>query len=140
MNIDILIKQEFPQNDDLIYLNHAAVAPWPNRTAEAVKEFADENTRLGAANYKHWLEKESILRAQLREFINAASVDEISLLKNTSEAISVVACGIKWNNGENIVSTDQEFPSNRIAWQAQQKHGVEFREVAIASAADPSKT
>ena len=139
MIIEKLIKQEFPQDDDIIYLNHAAVAPWPKRTAEAVKQFADENARLGAVNYKQWLEKESFLRKQLCDFINAASIDEISLLKNTSEALSVVACGINWNSGENIVSTDQEFPSNRISWQAQQKHGVDFREVDISSAEDPEQ-
>ena len=137
MNIDKLIKHEFSQENGLIYLNHAAVAPWPRRTAEAVHEFADENVRLGATNYQQWVKKESSLREQLRDFVNAASVDEVSLLKNTSEALSVVACGIKWKNGENIVSTDQEFPSNRIPWQAQQKHGVEFRGVDIASAKDP---
>ena len=137
--IDKLINQEFPQEEDLIYLNHAAVAPWPSRTAKAVKTFADENFRLGATNYQQWVEKESGLREQLRNLINAVSVDEISLLKNTSEALSVVACGIKWNNGENIVSTDQEFPSNRIPWQTLQKHGVEFRETDIASAADPEQ-
>ncbi len=27
---------EFPLTDELIYLNHAAVAPWPKRTSAAV--------------------------------------------------------------------------------------------------------
>ncbi|MFB3116908.1 MAG: aminotransferase class V-fold PLP-dependent enzyme, partial [Gammaproteobacteria bacterium] len=31
----------------------------------------------------------------------------------------------------NIVSTDQEFPSNRIVWEAQARHGVELRQVNI---------
>lgn len=139
MNINKLLKQEFPQEKDLVYLNHAAVAPWPKRTTDAVKKFAEENNRTGAANYKQWLEKETRLREQLRDFINAPLVDEISLLKNTSEALSVVACGIDWKSGENIVTTDQEFPSNRIAWQAQSRHGVKLREVDIAATVEPEK-
>lgn len=131
MNIDSLIDEEFPLDDELIYLNHAAVAPWPNRTSLAVRQFAEENTRRGAADYAGWVAKETELRTQIKSLIQAGSVNEIALLKNTSEALSVVAAGIPWKAGENIVSTNQEFPSNRIPWQVLSSQGVEFREVDI---------
>ena len=104
---DVFIKREFPLDNDIAYLNHAAVAPWPKRTSEAVKLFADENIRTGAQFYETWLYRESELRLQLQRLINAPSVGDIALLKNTSEAISVVACGLRWQGGENIVSTDE---------------------------------
>jgi len=81
-----LIEREFPQDEELIYLNHAAVSPWPYRTSEAVKQFADENYFTGAEKYKQWSAKERHLKEQLRSLINAASADDIALLKNTSEA------------------------------------------------------
>ena len=136
--IEQLISIEFPLKDDIIYLNHAAVAPWPTRTAAAVRRFAEENVSTGAMNYPVWVKKENELRRQLQILINAPSPDNIALLKNTSEALSVVACGIDWQSGDNVVSTDQEFPSNRIVWQAQKKYGVEFREVNI-NTADPEQ-
>ena len=46
METDLLIK-EFPLDEGLIYLNHAAVAPWPARTGDAVRQFADEITHPG---------------------------------------------------------------------------------------------
>lgn len=125
------LNKEFKLDKKLIYLNHAAVSPWPDRTAKAVSDFAAENVKLGASHYPEWIKKESYLREQLRTLINAQTIDSIALLKNTSEALSVVAEGIKWKHGENIVSSDQEFPSNRIPWQAQEKHGVDFREVSL---------
>jgi selenocysteine lyase/cysteine desulfurase len=138
MNIDnSLIRREFPLDDDIIYLNHAAVAPWPKRTSDTIKKFAEENTYSGAKNYVTWLDRESILRKQLKWLINAPSTDDIALLKNTSEAISIVACGLNWRDGENVVSTDEEFPSNRIPWQAQRKSGVEFREINILHSIEP---
>ena len=137
--LEELITREFPQDKDIIYLNHAAVAPWPTRTAEAVKQFASENILTGAMNYPAWVKKETQLRQQIQKLLNAPSSDDIALLKNTSEALSVVACGINWQSGNNVVSTDQEFPSNRIVWQAQQRHGVEFREVDIISSSDPEQ-
>lgn len=133
------IAREFPQDSKMIYLNHAAVAPWPARTAEAVKRFAEENIFTGAMNYPAWIKKENQLRLQLRNLLNAPSSDDIALLKNTSEALSVVACGIDWKAKDNVVSTNQEFPSNRIVWQAQQRHGIEFREVEIMHTKEPEQ-
>lgn len=123
--------QEFPQDADLVYLNHAAVAPWPARTRDAVIRFSEENSRFGAKNYPEWSKKENELRNQLAELVNAAHSSEISLLKNTSEAISVVASGIRWKAGDNIVITNEEFPSNRIPWEAQKEKGVQLCEVKI---------
>ena len=128
---------EFKLDSDIHYLNHAAVSPWPARTAKAVKQFADENVINGATNYHDWLDIESRLRNQIKELLSAPSVDDISLLKNTSEALSVVACGIDWHNGDNVVSTDQEFPSNRIVWEAQAQHGVEMRKIDVMSSESP---
>ena len=122
---------EFKLDPDILYLNHAAVSPWPVRTAVAVKQFADENVHSGASKYLEWLEIETKLRTQIKSLLNAPSAEDISLLKNTSEALSVVACGIDWHDGDNIVGIDQEFPSNRIVWEAQTRHGVEFRKIDI---------
>lgn len=115
----------------MIYLNHAGVAPWPARTRDAVVEFARENVAYGASRYHLFSEKENRLRRQARDLINAPSVDDIALLKNTSEALSVVAAGIRWNRGDNIVTSAEEFPSNWIPWDAQKIHGVTLKKVNI---------
>ena len=132
MNMNALFSAEFPLGEGLIYLNHAAVAPWPKRTRDAVRQFAEENLHFGAKNYARWLQTEALLRKQLQALINAPSIDDIALLKNTSEGLSVVAEGIDWHRHDNIVSSDEEFPSNRIPWLAQQKKGVTFREISLA--------
>ncbi len=126
-----LIEREFPQDEGLIYLNHAAVSPWPYRSSAAIKQFADENYFTGAEKYKQWSAKENLLREQLRSLINAPSVNDIAILKNTSEALSVVACGINWKQGDNVVSTNEEFPSNRFPWEAQQEFGVSLKQVPV---------
>ena len=122
---------EFPQDDGILYLNHAAVSPWPARTRDAVIRFADENTARGAAGYMKWIEVEAELRAKLATLINAPSVDDIALLKNTSEALSVVAHGLGWQAGDNVVFAQQEFPSNRIVWQSLESRGVEPRMIDL---------
>ncbi|MGJ0514688.1 MAG: aminotransferase class V-fold PLP-dependent enzyme [Methylomicrobium sp.] len=130
---------EFPLADELIYFNHAAVAPWPERTRQAVAQFAEQNTRYGAAFYPLWLQKESELRTQFRDLLNAPSADDIALVKNTSEALSFVAFGLDWQAGDNIVTSNEEFPSNRLPWQALAMQGVELRQADLYAAASPEE-
>jgi selenocysteine lyase/cysteine desulfurase len=127
----------FQLDPELVYLNHAAVAPWPIAVTEAVKRFADENGRTGALHYSRWTAVEARLRANLARLINAPSANDIALLKNTSEALSVVAHGLAWEPGANVVISDQEFPSNRIVWESLAARGVETRRVDLHSAATP---
>jgi cysteine desulfurase/selenocysteine lyase len=129
----------FQLDDDVIYLNHAAVAPWPVQTAEAVKAFADENARQGSKNYEGWLHREKELRQRLAGLINAPSIDEIALLKSTSEGLSIIAYGLSWKPGQNIVIPAEEFPSNRIVWQSLAAQGVETRRVPVSTAGDPEQ-
>jgi selenocysteine lyase/cysteine desulfurase len=77
------------------------------------------------------------LRTQLQQLINAPSSDNIALLKNTSEALSVVAFGLPWQTGDNIVTSNEEFPSNRVVWEALREQGVELRQADLHSADTP---
>ncbi|AZE22285.1 MULTISPECIES: aminotransferase class V-fold PLP-dependent enzyme [Pseudomonas] len=122
---------EFVQAPGLRYLNHAAVAPWPNRAAEAVARFAKENVLLGARDYPDWMALEQRLRERLMRLLNAPSTDDIALVKNTSEALSFVAFGLSWEKGDQIVISDEEFPSNRIVWEALASQGVEVLQVSL---------
>lgn len=131
------VSYEFQLSDELIHLNHAAVAPWPMRTVEAVTRFAEENLTCGSWHYAEWLKIEERLRTQIASLIHAPSADDIALVKNTSEALSFVAAGIDWQTGDNIVTSDQEFPSNRIVWEALAAKGVSLRQATLAAADSP---
>ncbi|WP_222908906.1 aminotransferase class V-fold PLP-dependent enzyme [Pseudomonas sp. DNDY-54] len=125
------LNDEFPQIDGLRYLNHAAVAPWPRRATEAVAAFAQQNMTLGARDYPQWLAVETRLRARLTRMLNAPTSADIALVKNTSEALSFVAFGLDWKPGDQIVISDEEFPSNRVVWEALQPNGVEVIQVSL---------
>ncbi len=124
-------QNEFPLDHKLCYLNHAAVAPWPSRTSQAISSFALENNTHGATNYLQWLKVETTLRQQLKSLLNAVSTDEIALQKSTSEGLSAIAYGIDWKQGDSIVITDQEFPSNRIVWESLANKGVRVITAAL---------
>jgi selenocysteine lyase/cysteine desulfurase len=120
------IKDQFPQAEDICYLNHAAVSPWPKCTSEAVSSFAHENLVRGAQHYPKWLKEEQALRENLRQLINAESTNEIALAKNTSEALSIIAYGLDWKDGDEVIISNLEFPSNRIVWESLSQFGVKL--------------
>ncbi|EXF43492.1 class V aminotransferase [Pseudomonas sp. BAY1663] len=132
----IQINDEFPQIVGLRYLNHAAVAPWPRRAARAVSAFAEQNVSIGARDYPQWLTVERSLRQRLARLLNAPTSADVALVKNTSEALSFVAFGLDWKSGDQIVISDEEFPSNRVVWEALRPLGVEVIQVGLKGA-DP---
>ncbi|MGB9612017.1 MAG: aminotransferase class V-fold PLP-dependent enzyme, partial [Bryobacteraceae bacterium] len=103
-------RDEFPVTRNLIYLNHAAVAPLPRRSAEAIQRMAQDALDYGALHYPDWMEAvEGVKRAAAR--LIHAEPEEIATVKNTSEGIATVALGLDWRPGDRIVAFQEEFPA-----------------------------
>ncbi len=133
------LHHEFQLEPGLIYLNHAAVSPWPQRTVEAIQQFAEENGRIGSSRYPQWLEVENRLRERLSRLVGIGSSEDIALLKSTSEGLSVVAHGLSWEAGENVVISNQEFPSNSVVWESLQRYGVTTRVADLEGGSTPEE-
>jgi cysteine desulfurase / selenocysteine lyase len=108
-------RDEFPVTENLVYLNHAAVAPLPRRSARAMQELAEDALQFGSLHYDRWLDAYEGLRVAAARLINA-NRSEIALVKNTSEGISMIAQGIDWHPGDRIVAFQKEFPANYYPW------------------------
>lgn len=135
----INVDAEFALAPRLIYLNHAAIAPWPLRTAAAIADFAEENVQYGAAHQPEWDAREQALRQQLGELLNAPSSEDIALLKNTSEGLSLIAYGLDWREGDQVVISEEEFPSNRIVWESLAHFGVRVQVAPTRQSVDPEQ-
>jgi cysteine desulfurase / selenocysteine lyase len=131
------LADELGLDEGLIYLNHAAIAPWPRRTVAAVQGFAAALGSTGSRAYPQWLATEHRLRQHLAALIGAEAPADIALAKSTSEALSFVAQGLDWQPGDNIVGIRQEFPSNRIVWEALAERGVVYRTLDLDAGRDP---
>jgi cysteine desulfurase/selenocysteine lyase len=116
----------FPVTRNVVYMNHAAVGPLSTRAYEAMERHARDQREFGALHWREWSREYDLLRQSAAKLINA-SPGEIAILKNTSEGLSFVAEGLRWKSGENVVSTDLEFPSNMTPWKNLRKRGVEVR-------------
>lgn len=122
---------------ECLYANHAAISPWPLRSSRVVEQFALENAQHGAAHYPRWLEQVRELRQRASRIIDAGDADNIALLPNTTSGINLVAAGLPWQPGDNMVLPRDEFPSNRMPWEALAARGVELRTCDIRASAEP---
>src|SRR5947208_255664 len=123
-------REEFPVTENLIYLNHAAVAPLSRRASNAMKELTDQTCRLGSLHYTEWMRCYSDLRQAAARMINAAK-DEIAMVKNTSEGISFIAEGFPWKSGDQIIAFREEFPANYYPWLRLEAQGVKLKWLSI---------
>ena len=76
---------DFDLEPGLIYLNHAAVSPWPRRTAEAVTDFARENACIGSSRYPLWVRTEQALLDSRPSAFFSVSLVARKPAKNTPE-------------------------------------------------------
>ena len=116
-------REQFPVTANLIYLNHAAVAPLCRRSADAMKALAEDVLEFGSLHYDEWLNTYEGLRIAAARLLGAHR-DEIALVKNTSEGIATVALGLQWEAGDKIVAFQEEFPSNVWPWLRLESKGV----------------
>jgi selenocysteine lyase/cysteine desulfurase len=122
------LDREFPVRRNLVYLNHAAVAPLPRRVADAMLAQLEDVREHGAANWRRAYAGIEATREKAARFIGAAP-SEIAFLPNTSWCINLVALAFPWREGDNVVTDDMEFPSNAYPWRALEARGVECRVV-----------
>lgn len=123
-------RNEFPVTEQLIYLNHAAVAPLCRPAANAIKWLADDSLQFGSLHYDKWMAAYDGLRVAVARLINARP-GEIAIVKNTSEGIAIVATGLSWKRGDRIVAFKEEFPANYFPWLRLLEKGVEINWLSI---------
>ncbi|HKO54230.1 MAG TPA: aminotransferase class V-fold PLP-dependent enzyme [Thermoanaerobaculia bacterium] len=125
----------FPITRNLVYFNHAAVGPLSVRAYEAMERHARDQREFGALHWRDWYAEYDRLREAAARLLGAADPREVAILKNTSEGLSFVAEGFGWEEGDNVVTTALEFPSNWTPWKRLERRGVEVR-VATEVTAD----
>lgn len=119
---------EFPVTKNRVYLDHAGIAPVSLRAKAAVEAFLAESAEGAAFHYPRWAHRVNEVRKLCAQLVNAGS-DEIAFIKSTSHGLSLVAEGIDWKSGDNVLFPERDFPSNIYPWINLKKKGVEARAV-----------
>jgi selenocysteine lyase/cysteine desulfurase len=119
-------RAEFPSTADYVHMNHAGLAPLSLRVAAAIQSFAEQALHVDGPLYRRWAERTEGVRAAAAQLIGAAA-GEIAFVKNTAEGLSLIAAGLPWREGDNVVAIADEYPSNIYPWLGLAGRGVETR-------------
>ena len=123
------LSARFPVLRRLVFLNHAGVAPISGPAAAAIRAYADQAE--SAAYYgAGWYARAKRVKALAAQLIGAGGADDIAFVANTSSGLSLVAKGLDWRPGDQVVITNIEYPANRYPWVDLERLGVEVIEVA----------
>ena len=132
---DILnIREQFPilntkiDGKQLIYLDNAATSQTPDCVVDAIS-YMYRNLKANVHRGVHTLSQEAtdrqeLTREMVREYINAASTEEIIFTRGTTEAINLVASsfGGAFSHGDEIIVTAMEHHANIVPWQLIQRN------------------
>ena len=115
-------RREFPICKRKIYCAHAADAPLPRRVADAMRETIE---RASTDERQFDLELENIAKSRkaIALLLNAKPA-EISFTGPTSTGLSVVANGLDWRAGDEVVCYLEDYPANVYPWLGLEQRGV----------------
>ncbi|HJX38472.1 MAG TPA: aminotransferase class V-fold PLP-dependent enzyme [Anaerolineae bacterium] len=119
------LREIFPITSEYTFLNCAAVSPLALPVKEAIEKCIRDQCERGTWAYiEEWHECEARVREKLARLVGG-SAEEIALLGNTSDGLATVASGLKWNDGDSVVTCNLEFPANVYPWlNLQDRYGV----------------
>lgn len=116
-------REAFPACRDRIFLAHAAVTALPSVAVEAMNQF-NLASSTGELDYSEVLiQQMDGVRSSSAKLIEC-SPDEVALLGPTSLGLSLVANGLIWKPGDEIVTYLDDYPANVYPWKNLESKGV----------------
>ena len=124
------LKSHFYTGKDFIHFNNAGIGPIPDVTRDEMKHWLDRYYKEGALCFPDCLPKAEEARKKLAKFLGAQT-EEVAFFQTTASAISQAALGLDLNHGDEILTWDQEYPSNFYPWRmACERSGAKLIQIA----------
>ncbi|MDI1314181.1 aminotransferase class V-fold PLP-dependent enzyme [Prosthecobacter sp.] len=126
-----LRQQEFPVIKDSLFLGHAGVTILPRRVTRTMQDYL-EQCCLRMQEYPEAWKAVNETRVVAAELIGAKA-SEIALIGPTSVGLSLVANGLPWQAGDEVVCYLDDYPANVYPWTDLERHGVVLKRLLPAA-------
>jgi cysteine desulfurase/selenocysteine lyase len=123
-------RSHFPALERWTYMDVAGRSVLSREARAAIDAHLDDRMYNGATDKEEFFALIERARARFAQLIGA-DADEITYTKNISEGLNVVATGLDWRGGDNVVlCPDLEHPNNVYPWlNLRDRYGIEVRMV-----------
>ena len=119
------LREMFPIARRYAYLDHANIAPLATPVRSTMEVFLGRQSE-EPFELAHWERLKTQVRGRIAELVSAKP-ESIAFVKNTTTGLGLVAAGLDWREGDNVVGVDREFPANIYPWMNLRRRGVELR-------------
>lgn len=119
------VRGRFAAASRFAYLDLARKALLPDTVAAATQEWLADVDGTGGKLAFSMAEIEAARTDVARVWGTPA--DRLAFVKNTSEGINIVALGLDWQPGDNLVISTEEHENNTFPWRPLVERGVELR-------------
>jgi selenocysteine lyase/cysteine desulfurase len=120
------MRGQFPVTRRYAYLNHASAGALPDPVTQAMIRYLNERGESGSVALADWDADIERVRQACARFVGAHR-DEIVFTGSISHGLNIVACGLDWREGDNLICAETEFTANIYPWTNLQRRGVEVR-------------
>lgn len=127
-------REQMSRGAKMAYFDHASLSPLPMVTAQRIRDFALQSAEMGNVCWLEWLREAEQARLEAAKMIGASG-EEICFVPNTTAGVNLVAEGLDWREGDNVVTFADEFPTNLYPWLHLESRGVECRNLATQDGA-----
>jgi selenocysteine lyase/cysteine desulfurase len=126
------IQMAFTVDRALINLNNGGVSPSPRVVQEAMRRYLEFSNQ--ATVYTMWQilepEVETVRRRLAASF--GCDPEELAITRNASEALEICQLGLDLKRGDEILTTDQDYPRMITTWkQRERRDGVVLKMVSF---------
>jgi selenocysteine lyase/cysteine desulfurase len=122
---DTLRHHEFPITAEWVYFDHATYGPHPRRYVDTLTRVADHLSMDVLGNTSAGLDGVRSTSATLLH----SPVDQVALLRSTGEGTNLVATGVQWEPGDEVILYELDFPGLIAPWLALADRGIRIRMV-----------
>ncbi|MBZ0199748.1 MAG: aminotransferase class V-fold PLP-dependent enzyme [Ignavibacteriaceae bacterium] len=123
-------RELFPHiKEGKIYFNHASTGPFSTRVLSVLDKQIKEKTIGEIDGYENFVTTTEETKSLLGSMINCVP-DNIAFTDNTSNSINILAQGLTWNDGDEIILNDLEFPANVYPFLNLKDKGVNVKIVS----------
>lgn len=120
------LRDLFPVTQRYAYLDHASVGAPPRPVVEAMTHYLAERGTSGSEALTNWDDDIERVRQVTAHFVGGRR-DEIVFTGSISHGLNIVAAGLDWQPGDNLICAETEFTANVYPWTNLRQHGVEVR-------------
>lgn len=108
------VRALFPALRQWTYLNTATFGQLSTRTTEAIEAHLARRNQTACSDFLSWFDDHDRLRAGIARLIRAEP-DDIAFFQNASSALAVLMHGLRWRQGDQVLTFEHEFPNQIYA-------------------------